>query len=212
MPVEVNTLPQQIEPVVTTSFADVVAVLPERLTYPLNVWIAGRLARYGRSTDALVFLVEQDEETSTELKLYFEQIAGPYQATVSHDWRDERVAAVRLYNDGRLIIDKHTLAYTELPTATRTAPVLTVADVLARLPKMIEWPHTVYLAGGLVRNGWSCNDVDFMVDNADTAVYAAMRKFFGDALGCKVDVGNAAMPEREPVYKFKIYEGGKCLL
>jgi len=208
MPELTDTVPQNKYPISIYTFKDVIDKLPDKLNYPLNIWIGGRLARYGQTSDALAFLVEQDEEPSTELRIYFEKLLDPIPATVLNNWRDEKILAVRLYNEGRLIIDRNTLTYTELPSPTAHPPILKVDEVLAKLPRNIHWKETVYLTGSLVRYGWSGNDVDFMVDTDNLATFKEMRNYFSNILGVKVDVGNTDMPEREPVYKFKLYEGG----
>lgn len=212
MPIDVNTLPQDLESITITTFKDIIQVLPKNLDYPINVWIGGKIAKYGQTSENLIFLVEQEGSTSRELKQYFEKISRPFIATVSSSWRDEKISAVRLYNEGRLIIDKETLAMTELPCPTRNIPILTLENIQQRLPKIIKWKETIYLTGSLVKYGWSGNDVDFMVDSSDIMLYRELRNYFTKILECKVDVGNAPMPEREPVYKYKLYEDGKrCL-
>ncbi len=205
MAIIVDTVPQNVQPISLTTFGNLISVLPEELDYPLNVWIGGKLARYGQTSDNLMFLVEQDDETSTELKLYFEKISEPYIATVSHKWKDEKISAIRLYNEGKLIIDKNTLTYKELPSPVKSPPIIHLQEVLDRLPKTVNWEHNIYLTGSLVKCGWSGKDVDFMVDSEDTKIFAEIRNYFGNLLGCRVDVGNAEMPERNPVYKFLLY-------
>lgn len=207
-----DKIPQEIETVKITTFRDLVSVLPDKLDYEINVWIGGKLARYGQTSDNVVFLIESEGETSTEMKQYFSKIGKGFDATASHRIFDQGIGAVRIYNEGRLIVDRETLCLTELPTPTLTPPILTLDKVLSVLPKQIERKETVYLTGSLVRFGWSGNDADFMVDSDDSAVYRELRDLFREAIGWKVDVGNADMPERSPVYKFKIYEDGKCLL
>lgn len=208
MPTITNSLPQRDEPIRITTFRDLIDTLPETIEFPLNIWIGGKLARYGQTSDNLVFLVEGEGDTSTELKLYFESIS-PIPATVSTEWRNEKMGAVRLYNEGALIIDKKTLSYTELPKPTKLPPIITLEEIMKKLPKQVEWKQDIYLTGGLVKNGWSGNDVDFMTD-ADTDTFVKMKTFFTNLLGVKVDVGNASMPEREPIYKYLIYKGGLC--
>lgn len=212
MPIITDTLPQNTEEIKFITFKDTLEMLPDELKYPLDIWVGGKLARYGQTSDALIFLTDQEDETSTELKLYFEGLCDPYPATISQEWRNERISAVRLYNQGHLIIDRDTLAYAELPTVTARLPIITAEEVKANLPKTIQWKETVYLTGSLVKNGWSGNDVDFMVDTEDTTIFRQMRDYFTSLLGVKVDVGNGAMPEREPIYKVKIYEKGKFQL
>lgn len=206
MSVITEHLPQTVEEINLITLADVIGILPETLDYPINVWVGDKLARYGQTSGNLLFLVEQDNETSEELKQYFETISKPYNATVGHEWKNEKISALRLYNEGRLIIDKETLTYKELPQPTKKPPVIVLDDVISKLPNVVNWSETIYLTGSLVRWGWSGNDVDFMVDSEDTKLYGEIRNYFHKLLGYKVDVGNADMPERAPVYKFKLYE------
>lgn len=211
MPIITDTLPQQIKPIKITLLSDVIKSLPEKLDYNINVWIGDKLARYGQTDGNLMFLIEQEDEPSREQRMYFGSIAKPFSSTVSANWKDQKLSAIRLYNNGKLIIDKDTLTYKELPLPT-SVPIIKVEDVVSKLPKSVDCKETIYLVGGLVKNGWSGNDVDFMVDSEDIEIYRQLRNFFGKILGCKVDVGNAPMPEREPIYKVKIYEGGKWQL
>ncbi len=209
MPKVTTTLPQTDTPITLITFRELIAELPQELKYPLNVWIGGKLARYGQTSDNLCFLVEQDDETSTELKLYFQDLT-PFIATVSHAWRNEKLSAIRLYNEGKLIIDKKTLTYTKLPSPTKKTPIITLDEIKSKMPKQIKWKQAIYIVGSTVKNGWSGNDVDFMTE--DPEIFKELRIYFTELLGYKVDVANARMPEREPVYKFKLYENGKCLL
>lgn len=194
-----------MEEITITTLADVIKGLPDTLKYPLNVWLGGELPRYGQTSKNLIFLLEGEGETSTELKLYFESISK-VPATVSYAWRNEKLIALRLYNDGKLIIDKEKLVYTELPSPTKSPPIITLEEIKTKLPKEVKWKQPIFMTGSLVKNGWSGNDVDFMTESN----HAEIRDFFTELLGVKVDVGNADMPDREPVYKYLIYD--KCQL
>lgn len=211
MPIYTDTLPQNSTPIKTITFKEVLGVLPVSLPFSLNFWIAGKLARYGRTTDNLIFLVEGDE--TEEMRNFFNALVEPLgiHATVSGNWKGNKYQAVRLYNEGRLIIDKETIAYTELPAETREAPVLTAQEALSRMPQTVEWKQTLYLTGGLVKNGWSANDGDIIVTgDIERKELGRMSRFFTEATGWKFDVGQAVMPEREPVYLYRLYENG-CL-
>ena len=212
MSIIVDKLPQTLEPIQIILLEDIIKVLPDTLDYPLNVWVGGKLARYGQTSENLLFLVEQDEEPHEDLRQYFEKISQPYIATVGNEWINEKLSALRLYNEGNLIIDKKTLTYSELPAPTKRPPILYLEDILKLFPKEIEWKETIYLTGGIVKSGWSGNDIDFMVDSTDKLLFSDLRKYFTSLFNCKIDVGNADMPEREPVYKFKLYEDGICQL
>jgi hypothetical protein len=215
MAITVDTLPQNRQPIRTITIVDLVSVLPETIPFRLNIWIAGKIARFGKTTENLLFLGELKEFPSVEMRQFFGQIgeALGVQATISGEWRNEAYQAIRLYNGGRLIVDKTTMTYRELPTEVTVAPVITVDELLAKLPNTVEWKQTLYLTGGLTRNGWSGHDVDFITFDVldNKSVLGTMSKFFTKTLGWRTDVGSAVMTDREPVYLFKMYEGGVCV-
>ena len=215
MPIYVDTLPQNIEPSTAVSIYDVLRALPDKIDYDLNVWVAGKLARYGWTSETIIFLVEMVGDPPSEVMQYFSSLMKPLglAATASSAWRNEQWQALRLYNGGRLIVDRSTMSYTELPMPVAQAPRLTVEEVVAKLPPTVPWQFPIWLTGGLVKNGWSANDADVMVDSkVDRAVYLELRQFFTKLFGWKTDVGSIFMPEREPIYLYKIYDGGKLCL
>lgn len=218
MPIFVTELPQQELPVNDITLPQLVAALPQTLAYPVKVWVTGEMAKYGRGTNNLIFLVDIEDEPPVEMKEYFNALVEPLgvSATAAHDWRDrkwmgKKGGVMPLYNDGRLIIDKETMAYTETPQPASMAPVITLADLRRKLPQAVEWTDTIHLTGSLAWRGWSANDVDMVVlaEEADRPKQSAMSAFFSGLLGWKTDVGHAVMPEREPVYLFKLYENGQ---
>lgn len=207
----VTTLPQNIQEIKVISIKDLVRVLPNKLDYKVNVWIADKLARYGLTTENLIFLAECDEP-SVEMREYFNSLVKSLgiNATVRSDWKNREWSALRLYNEGSLIINKKTMAYKELPTPVHTAPIITLDNL--KLPKEIPFKETLHLTGGLVKNGFTNNDVDFIAfDVEDKTLLCKMADYFTETLGIKTDVGNKIMPEREPVYCYKMYEEGKWL-
>ena len=215
MPVYVDSFPQSTTPITVVNIRELVAVLPEELPWKINVWLGGKLARFGVTTEVIVFLAEMEAEPSVEQRLYFERLIAPLglPATLYEGWRSKRYEAVRLYNEGLLAIDRETLCYRCLPTPVYAAPIITKEEFLARMPRSIPYCGVVYLTGGMVKNGWSANDIDFIVPEVrDRFESYSMAKYFSDILGWKVDVGPEVMKEREPVYLFKLYEGGKWLL
>ena len=193
---------------------ELVGVLPEKLNYNVNVWLGGRLARYGKTTENMIFYIGTSGVLSSDMMMYFNSLVEPlgFQATCSNDWKTNNSQyMMRLYNDGRLIIDKETMQYKEVPSAVADDTFyITVKDLMDRLPKEIEWTNTIYLTGGLVKNGFSNNDVDFIIfEGLSNDVYMGIRKYLTSMLNCKVHIGAGVMVEREPVYLYKIYEGGK---
>lgn len=208
----VNTIPQNIEPIKVLTIKELLTQLPETLNYNLNVWIGGKLARYGATTENLIFFVDSIDYPSSEIMIYFHSFVEPlnFQATVSNDWKvNNNINTIKLYNNGRLIIDKETMAYKELPSIIEQNFIITYQDVLSRLPNEIEWNCVIYLTGSIVKNGFSNNDVDFIVfDNIDRLIINDIRKYLTSKLSCKVHVGSSIMIDREPVYLYKIYENG----
>jgi len=214
MPEYVHTLPQSSKPAINVTIFDVIGALPEVLSYPilLDVWVGGQLARYGRTSKNIIFLVRQVDEPPPEMKLYFNELVKPLgaSATVSECWLNNTIAAVKLYNAGRLIVDKKTFTYTELPSPVERCPVLTVTDVLDKLPETVPWTFPIYLTGGLVKNGFSNHDVDFIVfAEVQTSTLAEIRDYFVKLFSWRSDVGRHVMPDREPVYLYLLYNGGK---
>lgn len=219
MPIESPTLPQATEPIFTVSLTELVAALPISIPFPIKIWIGADMGRYGRTANNLIFITDDQREPSVELREFFNNICVPLrcQAVVMTNWKDrvwtERKAGlIPLYNNGRLVINKDTMAYTEIPMPTVEAPVITVEEVKLKLPRTIQWIDTIWLTGSLVRKGWSSNDVDmiiFMDPPVDKVKLREVRNFFTDLLGWRTDVGYKVMVEREPVYLYKIYSNGE---
>ena len=216
MPTYVDTLPQKVELIRTVTLRELIGCLPSVLIFPLNVWIGDRMARYGMTTGNIVFLIENEEDATEAVRKYFSSLTAALgiQATAMCSWKNNAISALRLYNEGRLIIDKSTLAYKEIPTPTRCVPVLTIAELIAKLPRTIKWNHTLWLTGGIVKNGWSANDADLIIfeEQTDRSVFVEIARFFTVLLGWKTDVGGKVMEDREPVYLFKLYERGALCL
>src|ERR1043166_1135106 len=215
MPIYTDTLPQsQTEPKSVTLRA-LVEILPEVLEQPFDVWIAGKLARFGITTDNLIFLLDFADEPPPEIRSYFSHLVESLgiTATASNGWKNQSIVALKLYNEGRLIIDKSTGTYRELPRA-RQLPILTIPEIVDKFPIEIPWQHTMYLTGGIVKNGWSANDVDIIIEEpgVQKKTLGEIRNYFTQLLGGRTDVGRRVMPEREPVYLYKLYEAGRLCL
>ena len=212
MPIHVDKVPQQERPIVLVTLEQVIRALPDTIPYAKNFWIGEKIVRFGQTADNLVFFVDQAEEPTPEMRQYFDGLLAPLgkDATVLNAFRESKFLMMRIYNEGRLIVNKDTLSFTELPSKTALKPVLTSQEVFAKLPETIEWPYAIYLTGGLVRNGWSSNDGDIIIyDERARNDLAAIRKFFTNIMGWRFDVGFRVMEDREPVYLYKIYDEGK---
>lgn len=215
MAIYVNTIPQNISPIKTLTIKELVNILPEIIDYELNVWIGGKLAKYGKTTENLIFLIQSKDFPSSEIMMYFNSFVKPlnFQATVSNAWKNiNTITAVKLYNKGRLIIDKETMTYKELPSIIEEDTFITFEDVLSKLPSEIEWKFNIYLTGGIVKNGFSNNDVDFIVFDIDKITLNDIRRYISSKISYKTHVGSDVMSEREPVYLYKIYENGLLCL
>jgi hypothetical protein len=202
----VNKFPQEIDPMEHITINQLVDVLPDSIPYNLNVWISGDLAKYGKTTQNLCFLIEQDSEPSNELMNYFDSLVKPLgkSATASHHWRNDLFTKLSLYQNGKLIRKEHFVI--------DGISEITSDYVKEYLPKAVPTHDPIYLTGSIVRQGWSRNDVDFICFNEDTELLANLRKYLSNSLKCKVHVGNQVMPEREPVYLCKTYEEGALCL
>lgn len=221
MPIYVDTLPQKVEKTKVITLLDLVKVLPNTIPYPIDIWIGSKLARYGKTTHEVVFLTDSAETPSDELVQFFNTLVTTLElkSTLlnarpdSTGYRNVGLYAVRLYDKGELILDKETGQYTRLPSPSADYPLLTTQMVIDRLPKEIPFTQTVYLTGSIVRHGWSNNDADFIFEGeASWEDKENLNRIFMSALGWKTHVGDKVMAEREPVYLYKLYEGGKCLL
>ena len=214
MPIYTDTLPQSTAVIKTMTFKDLLSVLPEKLPLKKNFWISGRLAKFGITPDNLIFLTDSNDEPDIETRSLFQPYINKlgFDSTVSNHWRNSRLDSVRLYSEGELIFDKETLACKKLPLPT-DIPKITAKEILEKLPETIPWNETLYLTGGIVKNGFSCNDADIICfELTDATLLGKMRDFFTKTFGWRTDVGIRVMTEREPVYLYKIYEGGKrCL-
>jgi len=215
MPIYVDTLPQVQEQIKVTTLKQLVEVLPETINYQIDIWIAGKIARFGKTTENVIFLTDSLEEPSSELMCYFCDLVKSLGivATLTNEYKNSRYLAFRLYDKGSLLIDKTTLTYKRLPEPITEAPVLTIDEVKQKLPQTIQWSYTIYLTGGLVKNGWSVNDADLITfDEEARPQLAEIRNYFTNLLGWKTDIGQTIMVNREPVYLYKLYEnGGLCL-
>lgn len=203
MPTYVNTLPQNVAPIKTVTLQQLIDWLPMRIT-PMNVWIAGKIARFGQTAENLIFLIEQENEPDSETMEYFDSmvVGLGIHATVSNNCRNQNFSAIPLYSNGNKIASKSNFI-------TQSVPILTVEEVMRKVPTRVKWPYDLYLTGGLVKNGWSANDADIIVfDSATKEELAEMRNFFTKLFGWKTDVGQKVMPEREPVYLYQLYSKG----
>ena len=212
MPIYTDKLPQVVTESKLVTLAELIRLLPETLDYPLDVWVSDRMAKYGQASDYIVLFLPLGVAVTDELRTYFNQINEPLgigTTIASAEGNNLTVSALKLYNAGRLIIDKETLTYKELPSPVFRPFIITINDLKDRLPSTIEWKNTIWLTGGLVRDGWSGKDADLIVFDGTDELVQNMKGFFTRTLGFRVDVGMKVMPEREPVYLFKLYEDGQ---
>lgn len=218
MSIKTTTLPQTIAPIRTVTIKQIINCFPEKIPYEFNFWIAGKIARYGITSDNILFLIESKNFPSSEMMQYFNSMVDKLgiNATVSNHWKNQRFAAIRLFNDGILAVDKETMAYKTMPTPIYSAPVIELKNVLEDLPKNIPWNFPIYLTGGLVKNGWSAHDVDMIVfkddEDIDTDTIRKMKSYFASRIGCFTDIGKVVMKDREPVYLYKIYDNANICL
>lgn len=223
MPIFVDTPVQEVAPIIKVTFADLVRVLPQTIPYTETVWVSGKIARYGQTTENLIFLMKMQSESSSETMQYFDTLVAPLglRATASSQWKNSLFQAFPLYQKGELMIDKKTLTYTKLLEPSGDLPTITVNEVKSKLPATVPWTFNLHMTGGIVKNGFSNNDIDILVglivnedgsyyfEKLDAQTIIDVRKYFTQLLGYKVDVGRVVMNEREPVYCSPIYQNGK---
>lgn len=213
---EVVTALPAAESVSSVTFLDLVAALPNEIKFPFNVWIGGKLARYGKTSETVVFLLEVDREPTSEEMNFFDSLIQPFglSGTASEQWRNEFIPAVRIYNEGRLIVDKVTGRINELPAAVRLKDEITPEIFFPKLPAEIPFKETIWLTGGIAKNGYSMKDIDLIIGEPPFSVVvpseriSEIRKFFYSIVGVRVDVGYKLMTDREPISLLKLYEGG----
>lgn len=234
MAIIVTEFPQNVIPVTAFTIEQLLAALPDNNPYPINMWVGGKMAKHCIVVDNIIFIAEQDEEPSVEMKNYFADIIRNLNigltATVMNNWRDKSVDAIRLYNNGVLAIDRETKVqisntdvtiYKTLPAIVKTLPILTANYAKTRFAPSIPWLNTIYFTGSVPKNGWSCNDADFILgritiegneityhDVIANKTLLDVQNYFTGLLGWKTHTGTKVMPEREPVVLYKLYENG----
>lgn len=211
MPIYVDTLPQNVAPCKTFSLRDLIQVLPEIIPYSCNLWMTGKVVRYGLGAGNITFVGDHSAEQHQLISLHLNQVLNSKVENVllSRFWRTNQITGLRVYQDGRLIIDKNTLQYKEIPNPIIDNPYITIDEVIKKLPQNIPWNHTIYLSGGILKNGWSFKDVDMIIFNPAAAKdISPIIHYFKEILNWHVDIGQSIMTDREPVYLFKLYENG----
>lgn len=215
MSIIVEVLPQNIDPIVEVKITDLIGIMPDKLPWDINVWIGGKIAKYGVTTENLIFTTDSKEETNTEKRMYFNGLSEKVgtQGTLSSSWMLRDIGMMRLYNDGRLIIDKKTMCYKELPNPVASLPIFSITELVSKLERTVKWKENIWLTGGIVKNGWSANDIDFIVfDEIPNNSLVEIKLYFTKLFGWKVDIGKKVMPDREPVYLYKLYDNGNLCL
>ena len=197
MPQIITQLPNNAAPVSSVTLLQILAVLPDTIPYNYNFAIGDRLLRDGQIvTGNLIIYCDIDGEPPNELKSYFAQFLEPLglTSTVSQQW-GANLKRARLYNNGKLCVDKATGQYTQLPTPSVYPPQFTIDQFKALLPAVLPNPSNkfmpsttqplptidplqqdIYLTGSLALNLWTCNDIDLM---AGTPQYDADNKLTG---------------------------------
>lgn len=214
MPIYIDTVPQNVQEIKVVTLQELVTALPNTILYPINVWAANKIARYGQTSGDVLFLTDE-EIPSIEVKEYLNSLVAPLgiKANVYNTFRASQYIAMRIYDNGELIIDKATGAYKRLPAPIPEPARLTIDHVRNVIPRVIPYTQIIYLTGSIAKNGWSNNDIDFItLDEMLWEDTEALRQLLSKAIGWPTHVGTKVMSEREPVFMYKIYEGGKCLL
>lgn len=217
MPIYTDHLPQVTQDIHTTTLKTLLSVLPDTFLYPIDVWLTDKLVWYGQTADTtIIFLAPGNNIGMEALQVYLTSLLTPLGliAAVQIKFARTNITALRLYDKGTLIIDRDTLMYKTVPTPAVLPPIITTEDIKLYAPLTIPWTQTLFLTGGIVKNGWSGHDVDIITfDIISPTQVPEMRELFRNALGWAIDIGYQVMTNREPVYLFKLYENGnRCLI
>jgi hypothetical protein len=231
----VTTIPQTVLPTAGITLAEVMAFLPQTIPFSGIIGLSGKIVK-GKQVGRLVFQLRDDVEPSAELRQYFAALVegatnGVHTATVNNAWRDLGLDIMWLYVDGQRIITND-LVYTQAVPPVPLPLELTSELVMARLPSAVPFAQTIWMTGGLVKNGFSINDLDFVVgepafdgeevtgfSNVEKPQLMLIKRHFEEVMNIgvtvfdriRVDIGNRIMSEREPVYLCKMYENGQLV-
>jgi hypothetical protein len=211
MPIYSEHFPQKDVVFQTITLKDLIMSLPEQISYFGNIWLTGKVVYFGIVSQDLTILTDS-EIANPKIETYFREILASFGLTVkvSSRWNKDTYTALKIYQDGKLMVDKETLTYNIVPNPAMGVNIITASQVKNRLPKTIPYYQTIYLTGGVVKNGWSANDVDFIVfDLLDPIEMGKLRHYFTNLLDWKVDIGPKVMTQKEPVYLYKVYENGQ---
>jgi hypothetical protein len=215
MSVIIETLPSSTASQSVT-LVEVIGSLPDVLPFPRTIWIGGRLMKCGKEfkDNAIVFYVETNFEIEPAIKQFFNtamQTLG-CEATASNQWRSQK-GRFPIYTKGVLMVDRTSGMINHLPEATDLDEELTVEELCAAIPQSLPWKIDVWLTGSLAKEGKTWNDADFIIfEENDWKAHAKDFKALLEEVtnGWRCDVGKAVMPDREPVYLFKLYDKGVC--
>lgn len=210
MPILCENLPQTETNFPVYTLKELISILPDKIPFQDRIWVTGKVVRFGISGDNILFVT--DGPVSQELNTFFLEVVNPLNvySVVKNEWRSHKFIALRLYQDGELIIDKATLEYKKIPNSTKDIILATTDDIRAKLPPTIPWNYEIYLTGGLVKYGWSAKDVDIIIlEPIEAQELLKIKNYFAGILGWPVDAFDRPAPDREPIYLFKIYRGGR---
>lgn len=220
----VTAFPQNVAPMKVTTFGQLIAVLPDSIIYPINVWATDDMANYRQEVNNLVFATDQIAVPSVEQRQYFDSLVKllGIDATLTNGWHNNTAYPIQLYADGKLVVNKTDLSIT-VPLNPTSPAILTAAAVWSLLPPTAPFTDTIWATGSMVSLAQSGNDFDmcagagiFDADGNltgfepidDIANYANIRDFFSNLLGWKTQVGHTVITQRDPLF-YKLYENGQ---
>lgn len=236
----VKSIPQDVDEHNPITLKEILNILPDVIPYKENIGINGRI-RFGRQIGNISLTVQIDEQVPTEMSTYFHNLFmgatnGKKQVALDNSWRNRNNNPLWIYSEGektvKIIDDK--IVYVK-PIQPRDLPVWLPVEKIKEKIKTLRWkfPVDCYLTGGMVREGGSFNDVDFiigtvgvdaegnliMTEVADremcSNVRAVLQNHFGAEVGVNslylygqlhVDVGSKIMTTKGQVYLCKVFE------
>lgn len=197
MPQIITTLPNNATPVKSTTLLQILAVLPDTAPFAYNFALGDRLLRDGQTAATNIFFyTDIGRDPTSDERQAFSSYLKPLglTCTVLPNW-GTNLKLARIYNSGKLCVDRTTGQYTQLPEPSAFSTQFTIDQFKALLPATLPSPSAkyfppntqappatdplqqdIYLTGSLALNLWTCNDVDLM---AGTPQYDANNNLIG---------------------------------
>jgi len=211
---EVKRLPDA--PLDMITFQEIVQILPEEISFKIDVFMVGKEARIGAVAGDLHLAFDYEGcPIPSEVTKFFADIFNkfPIKLHFFRNWKFFIPALCQIYQDGKLIITKDTLTYIRVPKSFYTfQKPLKVDEFKAKLPNKIPFPIDIWLTGGLVKFGQTYHDIDLIIfDKEDfNKYYSEIMSYFKQIYKRGIDVfaGYKTVRGEGAAPIFKLYSKG----